>query len=143
MSWRNGKRRTAVALVRLGKGELVWPLLVHDADPRVRSFIINWLRPMGAEPASIALEFNRIDDGLARRGRADQAARAGGKMRFNPLSSRDFDAAGVDPGPRDLPLERAARSRARASHRQASVSPSRRPGRRHPRRGRMDVAAVE
>ena len=42
-----------------GKGEIVWPLLVNDADPRVRSFIINWLRPMGAEPASIALEFNR------------------------------------------------------------------------------------
>ncbi len=32
------RQATAVALVRLGKGELVWPLLVHDADPRVRSF---------------------------------------------------------------------------------------------------------
>ncbi len=45
---------------------------------------------MGAEPASIALEFNRIDDGLARRGRADQAARAGGKMDsilFHPETS--------------------------------------------------------
>ena len=30
---------------------------------------------------------------------------------FNPLSSRDLDAAGVDPGPRDLLLGRAARSR--------------------------------
>ena len=35
--------RAAVALVRMGKAEGVWPLLRHSPDPRLRSFIINWL----------------------------------------------------------------------------------------------------
>ena len=39
-----------MALVRLGKAEEVWPLLRHSADPRLRSFIVNWLRPLGADP---------------------------------------------------------------------------------------------
>ena len=42
--------RAAVALVRLGKAESVWPLLRHSADPRLRSFIVNWLNPLGADP---------------------------------------------------------------------------------------------
>ena len=42
--------RAAVALVRLGKAESVWPLLRHSADPSVRSFIVNWLNPLGADP---------------------------------------------------------------------------------------------
>ena len=42
--------RAAVALVRLGKAEEVWPLLRHSADPRLRSFIVNWLNPLGADP---------------------------------------------------------------------------------------------
>jgi len=32
--------RAAVALVRLGKADSVWPLLSHSADPRLRSFIV-------------------------------------------------------------------------------------------------------
>ena len=39
--------RAAVALVRMGKAEEVWPLLRHSADPRLRSFIVNWLNPWG------------------------------------------------------------------------------------------------
>ena len=42
--------RAAVALVRMGKAEEVWPLLRHSADPRLRSFIVNWLNPLGADP---------------------------------------------------------------------------------------------
>ena len=42
--------RAAVALVRMGKAEEVWPLLRHSADPRLRSFIVNWLSPLGADP---------------------------------------------------------------------------------------------
>ena len=39
-----------MALVRLGEAEEVWPLLRHSADPRLRSFIVNWLNPLGADP---------------------------------------------------------------------------------------------
>ena len=42
--------RAAVALVRLGDADEVWPLLRHSADPRLRSFIVNWLNPLGADP---------------------------------------------------------------------------------------------
>jgi formylglycine-generating enzyme required for sulfatase activity len=53
--------RAAVALVRLDKAEEVWPLLRHSADPRLRSFIVNWLNPLGADPKLIAAELDRID----------------------------------------------------------------------------------
>jgi serine/threonine protein kinase/formylglycine-generating enzyme required for sulfatase activity/tetratricopeptide (TPR) repeat protein len=52
--------RAAVALVRMGKAETVWSLLPHSADPRLRSFIINWLKPLGADPRLIAAKFDRI-----------------------------------------------------------------------------------
>jgi len=46
--------RAAVSLVRLGHAGDVWPLFRHCADPRLRSFILNWLRPLGADPKTIA-----------------------------------------------------------------------------------------
>ena len=65
--------RAAVALLRMGKAEKVTPLLQHSADPRLRSFIINWLRPLGADPTLIAAELNRIYPNL-------EPARGGQKM---------------------------------------------------------------
>jgi len=53
--------RAAVALVRLGKAESVWPLLRHSPDPRVRSFVVNWLNPLGADPHAVATELDRLD----------------------------------------------------------------------------------
>jgi formylglycine-generating enzyme required for sulfatase activity/tetratricopeptide (TPR) repeat protein len=53
--------RAAVALVRMGKAEEVWSLLRQSPDPRLRSFIINWLNPLGADPRTLAAEFDRID----------------------------------------------------------------------------------
>ena len=53
--------RAAVALVRMGKALEIWSLLRHSADPRLRSFILNWLNPLGADPKTLAAEFNRID----------------------------------------------------------------------------------
>jgi eukaryotic-like serine/threonine-protein kinase len=52
---RQAERRAnaAVALVCLGAGTEVWPLLVHSPDPRLRSFIINWLAPLSADIGSI------------------------------------------------------------------------------------------
>jgi hypothetical protein len=53
--------RAAVALVRMGKADEIWQLLRHSADPRLRSFIVNWLNPLGADPKLIAAELDRID----------------------------------------------------------------------------------
>jgi formylglycine-generating enzyme required for sulfatase activity len=53
--------RAAVALVRMGSPEEVWPLLRHSADPRLRSFIVNWLNPFGADPKSVVAGLNGID----------------------------------------------------------------------------------
>jgi serine/threonine protein kinase/formylglycine-generating enzyme required for sulfatase activity/tetratricopeptide (TPR) repeat protein len=53
--------RAAVALARMGKAEEVWPLLRHRADPRLRSFIVNWLSPLGADPKLIGGELARLD----------------------------------------------------------------------------------
>jgi len=52
--------RAAIALVRLGKAEEVWPRLRHSADPRLRSFIINWLSPLAADPGAVATELARM-----------------------------------------------------------------------------------
>ena len=52
--------RAAVALVRLGQTENVWPLLRHSADPRLRSFIVNWLTPLGADPRTLVAELDRL-----------------------------------------------------------------------------------
>jgi formylglycine-generating enzyme required for sulfatase activity len=52
--------RAAIALVRLGQGEEVWPLLRHGPDPRLRSFIIHWLNPLGADPHALANELAAI-----------------------------------------------------------------------------------
>ena len=52
--------RAAIALVRLGKAESIWPLLRHSPDPRLRSFIINWLAPLGVEPKVVLVELRRL-----------------------------------------------------------------------------------
>ena len=52
--------RAGVALVRMGKAEEVWPLLRHSADSRLRSFIVNWLSPLGADPRTIVAELERL-----------------------------------------------------------------------------------
>jgi formylglycine-generating enzyme required for sulfatase activity len=50
----------AIALVRMGKAAEMMPLLCHTADPRVRSFIVNWLNPLGADPKTLAVLLNRL-----------------------------------------------------------------------------------
>ena len=52
--------RAAIALVRMGKAEEVWALLRHSPDPRLRSFILNWLNPLAADPKLIAAELDRL-----------------------------------------------------------------------------------
>ena len=52
--------RAAVALVRLGQGEKVWSLLRHSPDPSVRSYIVNWLKPLGAGPEALITKLEGI-----------------------------------------------------------------------------------
>ncbi len=55
--------RAAVALVRMGKATEVWEHLRHSPDPRLRSFLVNWLKPLGAGFKDVAGEFARIGPG--------------------------------------------------------------------------------
>jgi len=73
--------RAAVALVRLDKADEVWPLLRHSADPRLRSFIVNWLNPLGADPKPIAAELDRLD-----------SPATPGTRRVEPPATRTMDA---------------------------------------------------
>jgi formylglycine-generating enzyme required for sulfatase activity len=43
----------AVALLRLGRGRNVWPILQHRPDPRTRSYLIHRLSPLGADPNQV------------------------------------------------------------------------------------------
>ncbi len=52
--------RSAIALLRMGKAGEMLPLLRHSADPRLRSFIINWLSPLGAAAGTVAAELERL-----------------------------------------------------------------------------------
>jgi serine/threonine protein kinase/formylglycine-generating enzyme required for sulfatase activity len=49
----------AVALMRLNQPEKVWPLLQHTSDPRVRSYLIDRLAPLGADVELLA---KRLDE---------------------------------------------------------------------------------
>jgi formylglycine-generating enzyme required for sulfatase activity/tetratricopeptide (TPR) repeat protein len=104
--------RAAIALVRMDKAGEVWPLLRHSADPRLRSFLLNWLNPLGADPKSIAAEFDRIDPNA-------KPTPAPGQQRmdailFQPETSQrraliltlgTYGMAGLSPGERE-PLTR-------------------------------------
>ena len=47
--------------------ERVWPLLRHSPDPRVRSYLIHLLRPLGAHPKDIIGRFDNEPDLTIRR----------------------------------------------------------------------------
>jgi formylglycine-generating enzyme required for sulfatase activity len=53
--------RAAIALIRLGHGDEVWYLLRHSTDPRLRSFIVNWLNPLGADPKTVTAALARLN----------------------------------------------------------------------------------
>jgi formylglycine-generating enzyme required for sulfatase activity len=52
--------RAAIALLRSGEAESVWPHLRHGVDSRLRSFIVSWLRPYGADPNVVLGELLRL-----------------------------------------------------------------------------------
>jgi formylglycine-generating enzyme required for sulfatase activity len=57
----------AVALLRMNQSEKVWPLLKHSPDPRVRSYLIHRLSPLGADARAILKRFNEESDITIRR----------------------------------------------------------------------------
>jgi formylglycine-generating enzyme required for sulfatase activity len=57
----------AVGLLRLDPSAKVWFLLKHSEDPRVRSYLIHRLGPMGIEPATIIKRMHEESDITIRR----------------------------------------------------------------------------
>jgi serine/threonine protein kinase/formylglycine-generating enzyme required for sulfatase activity len=57
----------AVALLRLGQAGKVWPLLKHRPDPRVRSYLIHRLGPLGADAGAIVKRLEAEPDVTVRR----------------------------------------------------------------------------
>jgi formylglycine-generating enzyme required for sulfatase activity len=51
-----------VALVVMGRGEKVWPLLKHAPDPTLRSFLIDRLAPGGVEPKALLARLDQEAD---------------------------------------------------------------------------------
>jgi formylglycine-generating enzyme required for sulfatase activity len=54
------RARAAVALVRLGLAGKVWKCLAHSTDPSTRGYIVNWLRPLGADPRALAKKLSSM-----------------------------------------------------------------------------------
>jgi tetratricopeptide (TPR) repeat protein len=57
----------AVGLVRLGRAEEVWPLLRQSPDPRLRTYLVHLLGPLGADPNLVAARLAEEPEVSARR----------------------------------------------------------------------------
>jgi formylglycine-generating enzyme required for sulfatase activity len=57
----------AVALLRLGRQDQLWPLLKHRSDPRTRSYLIHRLSSLGADHRAILSRLDREEDLSIRR----------------------------------------------------------------------------
>ena len=107
--------RAAIALLRMGKAAEVMPLLRHSADPRLRSFIVNWLKPLQADPNTLAAELDRLPP--TAKPTLAQGQQFMDAVLFHPETSH---AAGVDPGAGDVRDGGSIPRRARAADRPSS-----------------------
>src|SRR5262249_29940736 len=57
--------RAAVALLRLEQGEKVWGLLQHSSDPSVRSYMVNWLKPLGTGYKTIKTKLESLHNPIS------------------------------------------------------------------------------
>jgi hypothetical protein len=57
----------AVALLRMNQPAKVWPLLKHSPDPRVRSYLIHRLGPLGVDAGAIVKQLDMESDLTIRR----------------------------------------------------------------------------
>jgi formylglycine-generating enzyme required for sulfatase activity len=69
----------AVALLRMNQAEKVWPLLKHRPDPRVRSYLIHRLIPLGSDAGAIIKRFDEELDITIRRALILSLGEDGGK----------------------------------------------------------------
>jgi formylglycine-generating enzyme required for sulfatase activity/tRNA A-37 threonylcarbamoyl transferase component Bud32 len=61
------KANAAIALLRLGHADRVWPLLRHSPDPSHRSYLIHRFARLGADPLVLRRRFDTESDTSARR----------------------------------------------------------------------------
>jgi formylglycine-generating enzyme required for sulfatase activity len=57
----------AVALLKMNRPGMVWPLLKHDPDPRVRSYLIHRFGPLGADASALIQRLAEEQDVTIRR----------------------------------------------------------------------------
>jgi hypothetical protein len=67
LKWIKEKANVGVALVIMGRGDKVWPLLKHSPDPTLRSYLIDRLAPGGAEPRFLLTRLEQEADVSIRR----------------------------------------------------------------------------
>jgi formylglycine-generating enzyme required for sulfatase activity/tetratricopeptide (TPR) repeat protein len=100
--------RAAVALLRTGKAGEIMPLLRHSADPRLRSFIVNWLYQLGANPTALAAELDRLS--VTARPTPAQGQQFMDAVLFHPETSQrralilalgTYGSGGLSPGERE------------------------------------------
>jgi formylglycine-generating enzyme required for sulfatase activity len=58
--WARGQANLGIALLLLGRGEKVWPLLKDRTDPTLRSFLIEGLGPGGVEERQLTDQFEQL-----------------------------------------------------------------------------------
>ena len=80
----------AVALLRMNQPAKVWPLLKHSPDPRVRSYLIHRLSPLGADASAILKRLDEEPDVTIRRALL--------------LSLGEYDEKGLSPEARNAVL---------------------------------------
>ena len=78
-------KHAGVAMVRLGSLRPPGPL-EHSPDPRLRSFLINWLDPLGADPSAVIGEFDHLESLATRHARPGTR-----KMDAISVPPRNFD----------------------------------------------------
>jgi serine/threonine protein kinase/formylglycine-generating enzyme required for sulfatase activity/tetratricopeptide (TPR) repeat protein len=115
--------RAAIALARMGKAEEIWPLLRHSPDPRLRSFILNWLNPLGTDAGLVATEFARRESagsaGPAGRGSPDPAPTPDRRSPDSARTPEGFGTPSVPPVARSGDLATTGRAVERVSPRPA------------------------
>ncbi|MFL5242461.1 MAG: formylglycine-generating enzyme family protein, partial [Gemmataceae bacterium] len=82
----------AVALLKMGRQARVWPLLKHLPDPRIRSYLLHRLGPLGADVRTIVEQLDQ---------QADVTIKRALVLSFGEFSAKDWP-----PGARDSVLQK-------------------------------------
>jgi len=61
-AWGKRKAHAAVVLMQLNNTDKVWPLLKHSHDPRVRSYLVNWMSELTMEPKLLINRYRVKED---------------------------------------------------------------------------------